>query len=131
MKTDDPVYRRLITAKASEIARVSSEYKFPDLQGRWRLLQGHLRVRDSLASRDEGPLEAALEDFKQGFILIAQRYVGSSGASAVPSEFRKFADLMWSLPPNIRAEWQAEFQRAWSEEVYGSTLLLARLEELY
>jgi tetratricopeptide (TPR) repeat protein len=131
MKTNDPVYRSRISAQESEIATVGSEFEFPDLQGRWRLLQGHLRVRDSLASGDEGPLQLALEDFKQGFILIAQRYVGSSGASAVPGEFRKLADLIWGLPPNIRAEWQAEFQRAWSAEEYGSTLLLARLEELY
>jgi tetratricopeptide (TPR) repeat protein len=131
LKTNDPVYRGRIVAQADAIAEASSEYQFPDLQGRWRLLQGHLRVRDSLASGDEGLLLLALEDFKKGFILIAQRYVGSSGASAVGSEFRKLADLIWGLPLNIRAQWQAEFQRAWSQEEYGSTLLLARLEELY
>jgi len=131
MKTDNPVYRTRIAARADEIATAASDYKFPDLQGRWMLLQGHLRVRDSLASGNEDLLRLALEDFKQGFILVAQRYVGSSGASAVAGEFRKFADLIWGLPQNIRAEWQAEFQRAWSEEEYGSTLLLARLEELY
>jgi tetratricopeptide (TPR) repeat protein len=131
IKTDDPVYRSLINAQANEIATAGTDYKFPDLQGRWRLLQGHLHVRDSLASGDEAPLRLALEDFKEGFILLAQRYVGSSGASAVASEFRKLADLIWGLPLNIRAQWQAEFQRAWSQEEYGSTLLLARLEELY
>jgi tetratricopeptide (TPR) repeat protein len=131
IKTDDPAYRGRITAQASQIAAAGSEYKFPDLQGRWLLLQGHLRVHDSLASGDDDLMRLALDDFAQGFILLAQRYVGSSGASAVPSEFRKLADLMWGLPLHVRAQWQAEFQRAWSQEEYGSTLLLARLEELY
>jgi len=131
MKTDNQVYRDKIDARRAEIAEAGSAYEFPDLQGRWRLLQGHMRVRDSLASADEGLLHLALDDFKQGFILIAQRYVGSSGAAAVPREFRKLADLIWGLPQHIRAEWQAEFQRAWSQEEYGATLLLARLEELY
>jgi tetratricopeptide (TPR) repeat protein len=131
MKTDDPAYRRRIDSRAGEIAMAESEYKFPDLEGRWLLLQGHLRVHDSLSSDDESLLRLALEDFKRGFILIAQRFVGSSGASAGAEEFRKFGDLIWGLPQHIRAEWQAEFQRAWSDEEYGSTLLLARLEELY
>lgn len=131
MKTGDPVYRSLIDDRAGAIAEVSLEYQFPDLRGRWRLLQGHLRVHDSLEFTDESLLSLAREDFKEGFILIAQRYVGSSGASAVPSEFRKFADLIWGLPLNVRVEWQAEFLRAWSKEEYGATLLLARLEELY
>jgi tetratricopeptide (TPR) repeat protein len=131
IKTDDPAYRGRITAQASEIAAAGLEYKFPDLQGRWLLLQGHLSVHDSLASGNEDLMRLALEDFAQGFILLAQRYVGSSGASAVASEFRKLADLMWGLPLHVRAQWQAEFQRAWSREEYGSTLLLARLEELY
>jgi hypothetical protein len=131
MKTGDAAYRRRIQVRADEIAMAESEYTFPDLEGRWLLLQGHLRVHDSLASGDEGLLELAREDFKRGFILIAQRFVGSSGASAGAEEFKEFADLIWGLPQHIRAEWQAEFQRAWSEEEYGSTLLLARLEELY
>jgi tetratricopeptide (TPR) repeat protein len=131
LMTNDPVYRSQIDARANDIATADSEYQFPDLRGRWRLLQGHLRVRDSLASGDEAQLRLALEDFKEGFVLIAQRYVGSSGASAVADEFRKLADLVWGLPLTVRAQWQAEFQRAWSKEEYGSTLLLARLEELY
>jgi tetratricopeptide (TPR) repeat protein/GTPase SAR1 family protein len=131
IKTDDRAYRDRIKERVSEIATVGIEYEFPDLEGRWRLLQGHLRVRDSLSSGDESLLRGAREDFKQGFILIAQRYVGSSGASSVAREFRKLAELIWGLPQHIRAEWQAEFQRAWSEEEYGATLLLARLEELY
>lgn len=131
LKTDNQLYRDKINAREAQIAEVGSEYEFPDLQGRWRLLQGHMRARDSLAAGDEGLLRLARDDFKEGFILIAQRYVGSSGAAAVPREFRKLADLIWGLPRHIRAEWQAEFQRAWSQEEYGATLLLARLEELY
>jgi tetratricopeptide (TPR) repeat protein len=130
-KTRNPDYVRLVRSHADDIAEANSQYQFPDLRGRWLLLQGHLRVREALASRDQAALAPALEDFKLGFTLLAQRYVGSSGASAVAGEFRKLAQLTWELPPEIRAQWQAEFQRSWSAEEYGSTLLLARLEELY
>jgi tetratricopeptide (TPR) repeat protein/energy-coupling factor transporter ATP-binding protein EcfA2 len=130
-KTRNPDYVRQIRAHEDDIADADSQYRFPDLRGRWLLLQGHMRVREALESRNHGTLPLALEDFKQGFILLAQRYVGSSGMSAVASEFTKLAALTWELPPEIRAQWQAEFQRSWSQEEYGSTLLLARLEELY
>jgi tetratricopeptide (TPR) repeat protein len=131
IKTNDTAYRSKITAQANEIAAVGLDYEFPDLEGRWLLLQGHLSARDALVTGDDALLAVARDNFKEGFILLARRYVGSSGAAAVADEFRKLADLIWGLPVGIRAQWQAEFQRGWSQEEYGSTLLLARLEELY
>ena len=74
---------------------------------------------------------AALSHYKEGFVLIAQGYVGSSGTAAIPGEFKTFGDLIWRLSPEIRAEWQEELRVAWSSLPYGSTQLLARLEELY
>jgi hypothetical protein len=58
--------------------------------------------------------------------------VGSSGAAAIPGEFKTFGELVWRLPEAIRADWQEELRRAWTDLPHeGSTLLLARLEELY
>ncbi|HEY5987784.1 MAG TPA: hypothetical protein VIV12_15625, partial [Streptosporangiaceae bacterium] len=124
-------YRDRIAARAGDISTVMSEYEFPDLIGRWRLLQGHLDTRDSLETGDQRLLSSAREHYKNGFSLIAQGYVGSSGAAAIAEEFKAFRELVWQLSDETRAEWQAEFRRAWSDQTPGSTLLLARLEELY
>jgi hypothetical protein len=88
------------------------------------------------AGNDTEQLDAGLDHFCKGFALIAQDYVGSSGASAIPSEFRKFRQLFERLPQDIQAHWRAELRLAWKRigregEEGGSTLLLARLEELF
>ena len=131
VKTGRQTYRDLIDSRKAQIARVMGEYDFPDLKGRWDLLQGHFAIRQALETGDQRALEAALENYKIGFALIAQGYVGSSGSAAVAGEFKTFGELVWQLPPQTRAEWQRELRRAWSQEGSGSTLLLARLEELY
>jgi tetratricopeptide (TPR) repeat protein len=129
-ETGQDAYRARIEGHAGEIATVSAEYEFPDLKGRWNLLQGHLRMRDWLRTRDDTGLDLALPCYKDGFAQIAQQFVGSSGATAIAGEFTKFRELITLLPDDTRARWLDEFRRAWSQEA-GSTLLLARLEELY
>jgi hypothetical protein len=49
----------------------------------------------------------------------------------VPGEFKTFAELFRNLPKEVQTEWRRTFRRAWSQLEDGSTLLLARLEELY
>jgi tetratricopeptide (TPR) repeat protein len=131
VKTGQRAYRDKIAYREADIMAAMGEYEFPDLRGRWSLLQGHLGVRDYLETGERSRLGRALENYKVGFALIAQGYVGSSGASAIPGEFKTFADLFAQLSPEIRAQWQDELRRAWGGEKDGSTLLLARLEELY
>jgi tetratricopeptide (TPR) repeat protein len=123
-------YREQITSRGAEIEEIMSQYEFPDLTGRWNLVQGHLGIHDWLAGGDESRLSTALRHYKEGFAQVAERYVGSSGAAAIPGEFRTFENLIWKLPEEIRMQWQAELRDAWSDQ-QGSTLLLARLEELY
>ena len=124
-------YLEKIAARTPDIDAVMEQYAFPDLRGRWRLLQGHLAVHRSLQTGDAGPLDAALEYYRAGFAMIAGDYIGSSGASAIPAEFRRFRDLLMRLPPDVQARWLSELRRAWSDERAGSTLLLALIEELY
>lgn len=128
-------YLDQIASRRTEIDQVMAVYEFPDLKGRWNLLQGHLAVHDWLEAteetRDPGLLNAAWHFYADGFALIAQQHVGSSGASAIASEFEKLGTLVWLLPEEIRAQWQRDFRRTWGESAAGSTLLLARLEELY
>jgi tetratricopeptide (TPR) repeat protein len=123
-------YRDQIERLAPGIRRVMDEYSFPDLRGRWDLLQGHLAIHDAVASEDYSGLDAALDRYKEGFALIAQHFVGSSGKAALPGEFETFAELLLQLPREIREQWQEELRTAWSQLEY-STPLLARLEELY
>jgi ABC-type cobalamin/Fe3+-siderophores transport system ATPase subunit/tetratricopeptide (TPR) repeat protein len=129
--TGEPRYFDQISDRAPEITEIMGQYEFPDLRGRWNLLQGHLDIRDWLETEDASRLDSAQERYKTGFAQIAQGYVGSSGAAAIGGEFDTFGELVWQLPEQTRATWQAEFRRAWSDHGPGSTLLLARLEELY
>ena len=124
-------YRDAISNQTTSIMMAMSEYEFPDLRGRWNLLQGHLGIHDWLETAEVSWLTGALENYKQGFALIAERNVGSSGASAIRKEFRTLGELFSRLSPEVREEWQEDFRRAWSGLESGSTLLLARLEELY
>jgi tetratricopeptide (TPR) repeat protein len=129
-ETGRPVYRAQITGLTGEIEDVMSQYEFPDLKGRWNLVQGHLGIHDWLDRREQSRLDTALQHYKDGFAQVAERFVGSSGAAAIPGEFEKFADLVWKLPEDTRMHWQAELRSAWSGQ-QGATLLLAHLEELY
>jgi tetratricopeptide (TPR) repeat protein len=129
--TGQSTYRTKIAEKSAAVHEAMGQLEFPDLKGRWRLLQGHLDVHDSRQPGNSERLASALEHYKNGFLLLAQGYVGSSGAAAIAGEFKIFKELVWGLPDETRALWQEEFRRAWTGDTPGSTLLLARLEELY
>jgi hypothetical protein len=108
----------------------AAELEFPELRGRWNVLQGHLAMQEVLAGNQEA-LEIALENYRTGFPLITHGWVGSYGASKIPEEFRKFSDLVWQLPAETRARWQRELYQSWHRQEESATQLLARLEELY
>jgi tetratricopeptide (TPR) repeat protein len=124
-------YLGAIAAREPAIREAMAAYEFPDLRGRWYLVQGHLNVHRWMETADERRLRSALGEYRAGFALIAQAYVGSSGASALPGEFGTFAELFSKLPQNVRTEWQNELRRAWHDLPDGSTMLLARLEALH
>ncbi len=124
-------YRDAITRHAGDIAQAIAAYEFPDLRGRWYLVQGHLGIHDWEASEDSQHLDAALAKYAEGFAKIAQGYVGSSGAAAVPGEFKLFSTLLKKLPSDIQADWLRHLRREWGLLSRGSDLLLARLEELH
>ena len=119
VKTGRQTYRDLIDSREAEIRRVMWTYEFPDLKGRWDLLQGHFGIHRLWRPGTTEALHAALDNYKRGFALIAQGYVGSSGSAAVAGEFKTFGELVWQLSPETRAEWQRELRRAWSQEESG------------
>jgi tetratricopeptide (TPR) repeat protein len=130
--TDQQAYRDRIFENEDEIGQVMEVYAFPDLKGRWDLLRGHVCLREAPEAGGEAARRNALNYYKRGFILIAQRHIGSSGAASITGEFETLGELMEQrLSPETRKEWLAELRRAWSGKAPGSTLLLARLEELY
>jgi hypothetical protein len=131
VETRDPRHRDEIDACEEAVRTATQEYGFNDLQGRWKLLRGHLGIHDALEHGDKGGLGAALDNYKTGFVLLAQGYMGSSGASAVAREFDKFARLFSGLSPDVRAQWLEELRSAWFGVGQSSTPLLARLEQLY
>jgi tetratricopeptide (TPR) repeat protein len=131
VRTEDDKYLEWITSREPDVAQVMSEYQFPDLRGRWRLLHGHLGIHDWRKTGQTTLLAEALENYQQGFTLLAQEFAGLSGALIIPTEFTRFGTLLRQLPSDIQTEWLTQLRRAWSNPDRGSTVLLARLEELY
>jgi tetratricopeptide (TPR) repeat protein len=133
-ETNDDQYLSQIIEEAPEItASLSSDPtvpRFPDLIGRWELLQGHLALRDYLYRNDADALPTALEHYKAGFPAIADKSLASSGAALVPSAFEDFERLFSKLPPDVRADWQTRLLEGWQGPGEGFTLLRARLQEL-
>src|SRR5262249_54443368 len=113
-------YRDGIDRFAENIGHVMQVYAFPDLRGRWLLLRGHLGIREWMASRDDSLLGAALDNYVTGFAQLADSYVGSSGAAAVPGEFQIFGQLFRNLPETVQLEWRRTFRNAWSQLADGS-----------
>lgn len=104
--------------------------RFPDLIGRWQLLQGHLALRDYLYRGDTDALPKALDHYRAGFPAIAGQSLASSGAPLIPSAFKDFEQLFSELPPEVRADWQTRLLEEWQGPGEGFTLLRARLQEL-
>lgn len=127
--TGDQAYRDQITNRTPEIDLVTTEYEFPVLQARWKLLRGHLSTRDWLQTGQGTELSAALGHYKEGFAQIAQECTVSAGSEAMAGEFKTFETLFRLLPPEIQAEWQDALRDAWRNLESESTLL-ARLDEL-
>jgi len=124
-------YIELIPPVAGKLRETeTAELEFPELRGRWNVLQGHLAINRALAG-DEDALEVALENYRIGFPLVTHGWVGSYGASVIPEEFTKFRELVWKLPPETRAHWRRVLDRSWSGQEEYTTQLLARLVELY
>lgn len=130
--TGQDQYRDEITRYEPQFNRVISDYLFPDLRGRWEVVEGHLRVHDWAATAGKAQLNAALRCYAAGFLHIAERgHVGSSGAVAIPGASKTFKSLFRDLPDSDQAEWIDHLRREWSGSQAGSTMLLALLEELY
>ncbi len=130
LETEAERYMEQIATVAADMQVVMQEYGFPELRGRWDVLQGHMGLRRALDLPDPQGLAVAFENYKRGFPLITHGYVGSFGVSVIPAEIRRFGDLINRLPTSTREQWLAELRRSWSGEG-ASTLLLARLTELY
>lgn len=126
-------YRDIIDGMIADVEQAIHDYKFPDLQGRWELLQGHLTVHDALDGDRLDDLGDALEHYSFGFARLADERIGSHGSAAIAREFHKFRDMFTILPDNVQAAWYLRLRSDWSDPKSGarSTSLLARLEELY
>jgi hypothetical protein len=132
-KSGDQRYRANIEARSSDLDQVSEDFSFPDLRGRWSLLQGHLAVEAFRGSGDLAFLYQALSHYESGFASLATRMVASSGSISIKSEFAKFQEIFDELPRDVQEEWETRLRSSWSAlgDVSTVTVLLARLEELY
>lgn len=126
-------YRSFIDGRISDVEQAISDYKFPDLRGRWELLQGHLTVHHALDSGRLDELDDAVKHYSRGFATLAHERIGSYGATAIAREFHRFRDMFAMLPEDVQAAWYSRLRSDWSnpQSKDRSTSLLARLEELY
>jgi tetratricopeptide (TPR) repeat protein len=130
-KNREPRYLQDIEAHQSDIEQAVGSYDFPDLEGRWRFIQGSLAIDRATRMNETAQFTVALEHFTKSFWLMSQGFVGSSGAYAIPDYFQRLKVIVKDLPDEVRAGWVAHFHQAWFSDDPGATLLLARLQELY
>lgn len=121
--TEDQKYRRFIDDEWENIER-TVDNSFPDLHGRGLLLRGHLAVWDGEIGQQ------ALDFYDNGFILLAERRIGSHAMSI---EFARFRETFGHLPDQVQVDWYRHLKGRWSSLTPGkaSTSLLACLESLY
>lgn len=131
VRTRDPAYRERVEEYAGDVQQASEDYQYPDLRGRWLVVQGNLQVRAWQADQEAWRLDDALGLFVRGFALIAEGYMGSSGAAAIPGQFEAFRGLLHELPVDIRLRWLKQIRSEWSMLQGNSDLLLARIAALY
>jgi tetratricopeptide (TPR) repeat protein len=126
-----------ISARQQEMYDAYIEYNFPDLQGRWELLQGQLKADRAQAmkakSKKEELINEAFKHFKIGYPLIAKGYIGSHGIVALPEELQKLIPVLRNLPSEKLEEWFEYLQKSWTEldKVRQETSLSSYLTELY
>jgi tetratricopeptide (TPR) repeat protein len=133
LETGRRAYRELIDARIQDVGLAITDYNFPDLRGRWELLQGHLAVHDALDRGRFDDLDHVVGHYSTGFVTLADERVGSHGSAAIAREFQRFRDLFTQLPVGVQTQWYSRLRLDWSDPQSGdrSTSLLARLEELY
>jgi tetratricopeptide (TPR) repeat protein/energy-coupling factor transporter ATP-binding protein EcfA2 len=131
LKTGNPAYRDGIGGCASGVRQAAADYRYPDLRGRWLVVQGNLQVRTWQADHEMRRLDEALDLYTRGFALIAEGYMGSSGAAAIPGQFEAFRGLLHELPSDIHLQWLQHLRQEWGALPASSELLLARIAELY
>ncbi len=126
-----PEYLANIDGRRAEIDKVAEDLSFPDLTGRWQLLQAHLAVHHYRDDGDASVLDRAISQYETGFANLASRFVASSGTASLRGEFATFRSVLTLLPESVQAEWQARLRSAWAAAGDVAMVLLARLEELY
>lgn len=142
IETKDAKYHHTILSLSKEIKNTGKDFYFPDLNGRWKLLQGHLTVHDALGAGDvqqkADKFNKALECYKAGFPLIVEGFVASHGATGLPKEFDNFKTLFNQIPKDIQREWCEALNSAWikikdekGQPARHVTSLLAYLTEMY
>lgn len=131
-ETDEGRYRDNIDSRTRELNQVSENFSFPDLRGRWSLLQAHLAVEEYHRSGSEAYLHQALNLYESGFANLATRRVASSGTISIKRQFATLRDVFSGLPPEVAEEWKARLRSSWTGLGHFPTVtvLLARLEEL-
>ncbi|MBZ0285038.1 MAG: ATP-binding protein [Anaerolineae bacterium] len=139
VRTKNSEYLDRLIERSSEIENLVNNLNFPDLVGRWHVMQGHLAMNNSIHSANENQQRSwllhALEHYKRGFPQIL---AGSIGSSAIPEGLQSFANALLNLPETVGDEVYRELSLAWSDQQFGyvndvsrSTTLHQHLDNFY
>jgi tetratricopeptide (TPR) repeat protein len=109
----------------------SGEYHFYELFGRWHLIQGHVAWREGILSRQTECWQRALAEYKKGFPLIAEGFLGSHGIRALPQEGEKLKSNMLEMPRSIALSWCEEFNQAWGLLGGQADILMGIVSDIY
>jgi tetratricopeptide (TPR) repeat protein len=116
-RSADSARRASIESRGAEINQVRASLAddaFPDLQGRWSILRGHIGIGDYVQNlRRRDLLDAALNDYTDGFSRIAQSRDGSYGSALLSAGFRVLGETLGQLPAPDRADVMKRLGQTW------------------
>ncbi len=120
-KTRDDKYRQLIETQRIKLDQARQELEFPDLQGRWEVIQGHLKTTIGLKyleskqnKKAKAEFDNALPNYIKGYRLITIGYQASHGAAALRYEMQKLSKILRQLPKEEMERWFEKLNTAWS-----------------
>lgn len=137
---EDNKYRDLIENQRKRLDTIQNELKFPNLQGRWEVLKGHLLVDDGFdlndTKRAKKLFDNALELYKRGFVLIVTGYQASQGIVGLNRQMVVLKKVMNRFSNEEKKNWLNtlnESWQSWPDESQRIQLdpLFAELTELY
>ena len=133
-------YLKLLEEQRENLEKARRELTFPNLQGRWEVMKGHLLAEEGLALGDSQKAnlkyDEALDQYKNGYVLIVTGYAASQGIAGLSRQMVHLRRLLNRLSEQERERWFKELIEVWrawpvAKEREQLDPLFAEISELY